>query len=389
MRSSTSRSASDPGTGKTSSRSPPRSILERDAVERIVLTRRGGSRREARVPARRPVARTSIHTCRPLYDALYDLIGYEQVARHRSTGRSRWRRSRSCAAHVVPLLRDPRRGPEHHSAQMKMFLTRIGFGLEAVVTGDVTQIDLPAGRTSGLVDARARPRRVRGIACHRFAPRTSCAIRWCRRSSTRTTHTKRARRPRAATGVANERRGRARAALAVQYAAPRSGLPARASVASWLAQALPGRRARITVRFVGQDKSRRLNRDYRGRDYATNVLTFAYGRPRARRRHRAVRAGDRARVARALAARACALRPPGRARRAASRRPRPRARPGCGDNGGCGAPDPGTAGVRRPLPEAGDEAPDSLPWTTALITSRPCSSASARSSCASPRTASS
>lgn len=73
---------------------------------------------------------------------------------------------------------------------------------------------------------------------------------------------------------------RARLALAVQYAAPRAGLPARGSLARWLGAAL-GRAARVTVRFVGAAEGRRLNRDYRGRDYATNVLTFDYAqRPR-------------------------------------------------------------------------------------------------------------
>jgi probable rRNA maturation factor len=69
--------------------------------------------------------------------------------------------------------------------------------------------------------------------------------------------------------------GRARLALAVQYAAPRAGLPARRSLAQWLGAALE-RAACITVRFVGAVEGRRLNRDYRGRDYATNVLTFVY-----------------------------------------------------------------------------------------------------------------
>jgi probable rRNA maturation factor len=67
--------------------------------------------------------------------------------------------------------------------------------------------------------------------------------------------------------------------LALQYAAPRAGLPARASVAAWLRAAL-ARAARITVRFVGAAEGRRLNRDFRRRDYATNVLTFAYGAAR-------------------------------------------------------------------------------------------------------------
>jgi probable rRNA maturation factor len=78
--------------------------------------------------------------------------------------------------------------------------------------------------------------------------------------------------------VADDPRG-ARRALAIQYAVPRAGLPARASVAAWLAAALPRRRTRITVRFVGAAEARRLNRDYRGRDYATNVLTFGYEGP--------------------------------------------------------------------------------------------------------------
>jgi len=52
--------------------------------------------------------------------------------------------------------------------QMKMFLTRIGFGSKAVVTGDVSQIDLPKGATSGLVEAERVLRQVRGIAMTRF-----------------------------------------------------------------------------------------------------------------------------------------------------------------------------------------------------------------------------
>jgi probable rRNA maturation factor len=66
--------------------------------------------------------------------------------------------------------------------------------------------------------------------------------------------------------------------LALQYAAPRRGLPARASIVTWLRAALE-RAARVTVRFVGAREGRSLNREYRRRDYATNVLTFCYGRP--------------------------------------------------------------------------------------------------------------
>jgi len=64
--------------------------------------------------------------------------------------------------------------------------------------------------------------------------------------------------------------------LSVQYAVPRRGLPQRVRLARWIEVAL-ARPARLTVRFVGAREGRALNRDYRCRDYATNVLTFAYG----------------------------------------------------------------------------------------------------------------
>lgn len=64
--------------------------------------------------------------------------------------------------------------------------------------------------------------------------------------------------------------------LSVQYACNRDGVPSRVEFRRWLRAAEPGA-ARITVRIVDEDEARELNRDYRGKDYATNVLTFAYG----------------------------------------------------------------------------------------------------------------
>jgi hypothetical protein len=93
---------------------------------------------------------------RPLYDALYDLMGFDKVAK--LFERSRTSRSRPglhARPHAESRLHHPRRGAEHHAEQMKMFLTRIGIGSRAVVTGDVTQVDLPRGQKSGLVEARA------------------------------------------------------------------------------------------------------------------------------------------------------------------------------------------------------------------------------------------
>ena len=63
--------------------------------------------------------------------------------------------------------------------------------------------------------------------------------------------------------------------LSVQYALPAGGLPTRTHVRKWVLAALK-HSAEITVRFVGEDEGRTLNRDYRGKDYATNVLTFVY-----------------------------------------------------------------------------------------------------------------
>lgn len=88
---------------------------------------------------------------------------------------------------------------------------------------------------------------------------------------------------------------RPRLALVVQYACPRRGLPHRRSIARWIAAALEssgrGAKAQVTVRFVARAEGRALNRRYRSKDYATNVLTFAYppltpGRMRAPRTDR-------------------------------------------------------------------------------------------------------
>jgi probable rRNA maturation factor len=85
--------------------------------------------------------------------------------------------------------------------------------------------------------------------------------------------------PRARRATVKRGNGGARLELAVQYAVPRAGLPARASIATWVGAALE-RPARVTLRFVGAAEGRRLNREYRGRDYPTNVLTFIYGSAR-------------------------------------------------------------------------------------------------------------
>src|SRR5438067_8456135 len=91
---------------------------------------------------------------RPLYDALYDMLDVERVARYIERGTieivpNAFMRGRTLTDSVVILDE----AQNTTSEQMKMFLTRLGFGSKAVITGDITQIDLPTGRTSGLVEA--------------------------------------------------------------------------------------------------------------------------------------------------------------------------------------------------------------------------------------------
>ena len=107
---------------------------------------------------------------RPLYDALFDLMGTEKVTRALEKGQIEiaplaFMRGRTLNHAFVILDEAQNTTPE----QMKMFLTRIGFGSKCVVTGDVSQIDLPRGAQSGLIDAERVLKRVTGIATTRFA----------------------------------------------------------------------------------------------------------------------------------------------------------------------------------------------------------------------------
>ncbi|HTL00577.1 MAG TPA: PhoH family protein [Vicinamibacterales bacterium] len=102
---------------------------------------------------------------RPLYDALYDMLDVEKVERFIERGTIEiapiaFMRGRTLNDAFVILDE----AQNTTSEQMKMFLTRLGFGSKAVVTGDVTQIDLPQGRTSGLVEAMKVVSNIEGIS---------------------------------------------------------------------------------------------------------------------------------------------------------------------------------------------------------------------------------
>ena len=143
--------------------------LERSAVQRIVLTRPAVEAGEKLGFLPGDLGQKGDPYLRPLYDALYDLLGFERVQkafeRHAiEIAPLAFMRGRTLNNAFVILDEAQNTTPE----QMKMFLTRIGFGAKAVVTGDVSQIDLPKGQLSGLIDAERVLKRVKGIAFTRF-----------------------------------------------------------------------------------------------------------------------------------------------------------------------------------------------------------------------------
>ncbi len=143
--------------------------LERSGVQRIVLTRPAVEAGERLGFLPGDLAQKVDPYLRPLYDALYDLMGFDRVTVAFEKGLLEiaplaFMRGRTLNHSFVILDEAQNTTPE----QMKMFLTRIGFGARAVVTGDVSQVDLPRGASSGLVDAAGVLDGVPGIAFSRF-----------------------------------------------------------------------------------------------------------------------------------------------------------------------------------------------------------------------------
>ena len=143
--------------------------LERNAVQRVILTRPAVEAGERLGFLPGDLAQKVDPYLRPLYDALYELMGLERVGKAFEKGTLEvaplaFMRGRTLNHAFVILDEAQNTTPE----QMKMFLTRIGFGAKAVVTGDISQIDLPKGTVSGLVHADQVLRDVKGIATTRF-----------------------------------------------------------------------------------------------------------------------------------------------------------------------------------------------------------------------------
>lgn len=143
--------------------------LTQDRVRRILLVRPAVEAGEKLGFLPGDLAQKIDPYLRPLYDALYEMLGYENVTKliERNIieiAPLAYMRGRTLNHSFIILDEAQNTTPE----QMKMFLTRIGFGSRAVITGDVTQIDLPRGQHSGLIEARAVLARIRGIAFTEF-----------------------------------------------------------------------------------------------------------------------------------------------------------------------------------------------------------------------------
>ena len=153
------------GTGKTYlAMAAAIDALKRKKVSRIILTRPAVEAGESLGFLPGDFTAKVNPYLRPLYDALYDMMDYEEAMRYLERGFIEvapiaYMRGRTLNQCFVIL--DEAQNCTH--AQMKMFLTRLGASSRAVVTGDITQIDLPKGKLSGLVEARHILMHIKGI----------------------------------------------------------------------------------------------------------------------------------------------------------------------------------------------------------------------------------
>ena len=227
---------------------------------------------------------------RPLYDALYDMLDVERVGRYLERGTIEiapiaFMRGRTLNDSFVILDE----AQNTTSEQMKMFLTRLGFGSKAVITGDITQIDLPPGRTSGLVEAMKVVSAIEGISFIYFDERDVVRHKLVRRSSRRTRRTRRGNgRHRVAMAPGDQRlsslapAGSSRQACRIRSwrvssrcATDRDGPFPASSPGGSHASLPPGHVGSSTSRWSATRRVRQLNRRYRGRDCADGCLELS------------------------------------------------------------------------------------------------------------------
>ena len=299
--------------------------LERDAVKRLVLVRPAVEAGERLGFLPGDLAQKVDPYLRPLYDALYDLMGFDKTGKLFERGTIEiaplaYMRGRTLNHSFIILDEAQNTTPE----QMKMFLTRIGFGTKAVITGDVTQIDLARGQKSGLIEADRILAGVRGIAFTRFT--SADVVRHPLVQKIIDAYDRdieaRSARPRRQVGAPR----RCPLVGAIRRRIDALPCPPRCA-ASPLGCARRATRRRHRALRRHASRAARSTPRYRGKDYATNVLTFVYDDD-------APRAGDIVLCAPVVRKEADAqgktlggaLRSPGRPRHAAPAGLRPRAR---------------------------------------------------------------
>jgi phosphate starvation-inducible protein PhoH and related proteins len=161
------------GTGKTYlAMAMAVAALRNGDVERLVLTRPAVEAGEKLGFLPGDLQEKVDPYLRPLYDALYDMVEYEKLQklfqqRTVEVAPLAYMRGRTLSNAFIILDEAQNTSPE----QMKMFLTRMGTGSKMVVTGDVTQIDLPAGKSSGLIEVQRILSKVKGVQFITFSPK--------------------------------------------------------------------------------------------------------------------------------------------------------------------------------------------------------------------------
>jgi len=139
-------------------------FLKQRKVERIVLTRPAVEAGESLGFLPGDMYAKINPYLRPLYDSLYEMIGFDEVAKNIERGVIEiaplaYMRGRTLNDSFIILDEAQNATPQ----QMKMFLTRLGFSSKCIITGDITQIDLPRNNTSGLIDVQAILPNIKGI----------------------------------------------------------------------------------------------------------------------------------------------------------------------------------------------------------------------------------